>query len=136
MNTRILPFIPTTKPLTGAVAAGRFDEAVFELHPALDAFVREPIDGEFDQSPAGLRLALNVPPMAPFRHIVKVSRADAGGLFPHRREVLQVRTVAGFDPSLAGVLRGGFLSNGPDRPAEPPKSKGELSHLLYAPSSR
>ena len=133
MNTRILPYLPTTKPLTGAVAAGRFDEAVFELHPDLVAFVRLVVEAEFDQSPAGLRLALDVPPMKPFRHIVKVSRADDGGLFPHRREVLQVRMIDGFDPSRPGTLRGGFLSNLDDRPPEPPKSPGELSHLLYAP---
>ena len=64
--------------------------------------------------------------MEPFGYVVRVTRGTDGGLFPHRREILQVRAVEGFDPSRGGVLQGGFLSNGPGREPEPPKSPGEL----------
>lgn len=32
-----------------------------------------------------------------------------------------------------GTLRDGIVTNTPDRPAEPPMSKGDASHLLYEP---
>ncbi len=130
---KLLPFLPLpSKPLTGAAAARLVDEAVFELHPDLVAFVRPMIELEFADAPEAMRAALSRPLMRPFRYLVEVTRADAGDLFPHRREVLQVRMTDGFDPSRPGTLRGGFLSNPDDRPAAP-KSPGELSLEFYAP---
>ena len=135
MNTQtITPYLPLPpEPISGLHAAQRFDEAMFDDHPSPDAYVRLVVEGEFDDAPDGLRLALAQPPIPPFRHIVKVSRADAGGLFPIRREVLQVRMADGFDPSRTGTLRGGFLTNtSTDREPES-KSSGELSAMLYGP---
>ena len=125
---KLIPFISLSKPISGAAAARQFDADVFDDHPSLDAFVRLPIDGD---APDALRAALELPPMKPFRHIVKVSRT--AGLFDTTREVLQVRMTDGFDPSRDGVLRGGFLTNtSTDRETEP-KSPGELSAMLYGP---
>ncbi len=135
MNTpTVIPYLPLpSEQIRGLVAAQRFDADVFESHGALNAFVRLPIDEELNDAPDALRLTLELPPMEPFRHIVKVSRADAGGLFPIRREVLQVRMADGFDPSRTGTLRGGFLTNtSTDREPES-KSPGELSAMLYGP---
>ena len=125
---KLLPYLPTTKPIIGHDAARRFDAGVFELHAALDAFARLPVEGEFGDRPA-MHANLATAPMPPFIHAVIVSRGS--GMFPHSRAVVQVRTVGGFDELLGGTLRGGFLSNG-DRPAEPPRSKGALSLSLYA----
>ena len=128
---RILPFLPTTKPISGVEAARRFDEAAFDAHPSLDAYVRPMVELEFSDAPEALRNALAQLPMKPFCVVVQVTRGT--GLFLHRREVLQVRAVEGFDPSRAGTLRGGFLTNtSTDREPEP-KSLGELSAMLYGP---
>lgn len=130
---RILPFLPVPTPITGKVAARQFDAGVLDADPLLDAFCRPMIEFELAAAPDSLRAALAQPLMKPFRYVVLVARVFGDGLFSHRKEVRQVRTSEGFDSSIAGTLRGGFLSNGPDRPAGPPKSKGELSHLLYSP---
>ena len=131
---RILPYFPVHEPpISGAAVARHLDAVALDAHPPLDVFVRLPIAGEFDDAPDALHLALNVPTMLPFRFIVRVTRGIDGGLFPHRREVLQVRMADGFDPSRAGTLRGGFLTNtSTDREPES-KSPGELSAMLYGP---
>ncbi len=108
--SRVLPYIPRSTKGSRLEAARRFDEAVFERFPQLNAFVRLPIDEEFNDAPDALRLALEIAPMTPFLFIVRVTRGIDGGLFPHRREVLQVRVVDGFDSSIGGILRGGFLT--------------------------
>ena len=134
MNTRILPYLPVHEPpISGAATAKRLDAVALDALPPINAFVRLPIDGEFDDAPAGLRHALDIQPMTPFRYVVEVRRGS-GELFPTTREVRQVQMLPGFDPSRPGVLQNGFLRNeGDDRLAEPPKSKGELSLALIAP---
>ena len=128
---RILPFIALSKPLRGADDAHQFDADVFAAHPSLVGFVRPMIELEFADAPQALRRALDTPLMDPFRVVVMVSRADAGGLFPHRRAVRQVRTSEGFDPLIDGVLRAGFLSNNATDRQPEPMSKGAASRLLY-----
>ena len=128
---KLLPYLPLSKPLRGPDAARQFDADAFEQYPALDAYCRPLIEGEFNDAPDALRNALAQPLMKPFRFVVEVTRGT--GMFPPRREVLQVQMVRGFDSSIDGTLQGGFLSNGPGGPATPPMSKGEASHLLYAP---
>ena len=125
---KLLPYLPLSKPLTGPDGARRFDASVFADHASLDAFARLPIEGEFDETPDAMRAALAIAPMPPFIYAVMVSRGSE--MFPHSRALVQARTVDGFDELREGTLRGGFLSNGPDR-TEEPKSKGELSRLLY-----
>ena len=88
--------------------------------------------GEFDDAPPALRAMLAQPLGPPFCIVVRVIRA--AGLFDHQREPLQVRAI-GFDCRRPGVLRGGWLVHPDEWPAEPPASRGELSHLLYAPRS-
>ena len=130
---KLIPYFPLTKPISGVEAARRFDADAFDAHPSLVAYVRLVVEREFAGAPDALRVALEQPPMPPFRYVVKVDRAVDGDLFPHHREILQVRAVDGFDPQQDGILRDGFLSNAAESPAQPPKSLGELSHLLYAP---
>ena len=79
MNTpTVIPYLPLpSEQIRGLVTAQRFDADVFESHGALNAFVRLPIDEELNDAPDALRLTLELPPMEPFRHIVKVSRVEA-----------------------------------------------------------
>ena len=132
---RILSYLPLSKPFTGAVAAQRFDEAVFDAHQALDAFCRPMIEAEFSDAPEALRAALDTPLMRPFRVVVEVRRGS-GELFPPAREVLQVQVVLHFDRRRPGVLRDGFLTNNTTDRQPTPLSKGEASHFLYAPRQK
>ena len=62
----ILPYLPApSPPITGATAAQHLDAVALDAFPPLDAFVRLPVEGEFDDAPDGLRLALEIAPMAP-----------------------------------------------------------------------
>ncbi len=128
---RILPYPPTTKPISGAPAARQFDAAVFERFSRLSAFVRLPIDEEFNDAPAAVRNALAQPLPGPFIYVVEVARG-AGSLIEHQRQPVQVRAI-GFDARRDGVLRDGVVTNTmPDRKSERRElSPGEASLKLY-----
>ena len=133
---RILPYLPTTKPISGAPAARQFDAAVFERFSRLSAFVRLPIDEEFNDAPAAVRNALAQPLQGPFVFVVEVT-SGAGSLFEHQRQPVQVRAADGFDEQRDGILRGGVVTNTPAS-REPERREllpGEASLQLYAPLS-
>ncbi len=135
---KLIPYIPlrhsAAEAISGPAAAQHLDAGVFEASPQLVAFCRPMIPLEFSDAPQALRAVLGTPPLDPFRVVVEVRRH--GGLFETERQVLQVQMTPGFDPSLVGTLRAGFLTNtSTDRPAEP-ISKGEASRLFYARPSK